>query len=116
VKRGNTVTEPKERAATLRKVRKLYDAAYAEYVERAGRCHWSHPCAKGLEAVEASGVLGFITCGVEGIRGRTRRGSVAVEYLNTGDTYDETIIVVNDGRPKFGCWGNYAEQFVDSGD
>jgi hypothetical protein len=49
------------------------------------------------------------TCGVEYIpRGRGAK-SPAIEYLNAGDTYTDTLLYI-EGRYRVGCWGDIVER------
>lgn len=49
------------------------------------------------------------TFGVESIGKGSNRRSPAVEYLNTGDSYDLTILHVN-GQFRVGSWGDIVER------
>jgi hypothetical protein len=49
------------------------------------------------------------TFGVERIDAGHGRRSPAITYLNSGDTYDCTVLYVN-GRYRAGCWGDIVER------
>lgn len=49
------------------------------------------------------------TFGVEHIDKGSNRRSPEIEYLNTGDTYDLTVLYVN-GRFRVGCCGDIVER------
>jgi hypothetical protein len=69
--------------------------------------HRSFYAENAMEAVEAS--MNLPTYGVEGWA-RGVRGSKGVHYLNTGDSYDTTIVCVSEpNRATFrvGCWADY---------
>jgi len=48
-------------------------------------------------------------CGVERIEQGSNRRSPAIDYVNMGDTYDTTVMVVR-GRFRVGCWGDIVER------
>lgn len=56
------------------------------------------------------------TCGVEYIGPVDMRRGPPLEYLNTGDTYAETLLWFRDfANPwRMGSWGDYAERFDPS--
>ena len=49
------------------------------------------------------------TSGVEHIEAGSNHRSPAIDYLNTGDTYDLTIMFIR-GRFRVGCWGDIVER------
>lgn len=49
------------------------------------------------------------TSGVEYIPAGSNRRSPEITYLNTGDSYDLTLMHVN-GRFRLGCWGDLVER------
>ena len=49
------------------------------------------------------------TFGVEYIPEGHNMRSPAIEYLNAGDTYTDTLLYVN-GRFRVGCWGDIVER------
>lgn len=49
------------------------------------------------------------TFGVEYIERGSNQKSPAIDYLNAGDTYDETLMRVR-GRFCVGCWGDIVER------
>lgn len=49
------------------------------------------------------------TFGVEYIAAGSDERSPEITYLNTGDSYDLTLLCVN-GRFRLGCWGDYVER------
>lgn len=52
-------------------------------------------------------ILGL--CGVECIPEGHNSKSPAIEYCNTGDTYDPTMMFIN-GSFRIGCWGDIVER------
>jgi len=48
-------------------------------------------------------------CGVERIDEGSNQRSPAIDYVNMGDTYDTTVLVVR-GRFRVGCWGDIVER------
>lgn len=49
------------------------------------------------------------TFGVEHIDAGTNARSPAIDYLNTGDSYDLTLLYIR-GRFRVGCWGDIVER------
>lgn len=49
------------------------------------------------------------TFGVEHINAGTNAKSPAIDYLNTGDSYDLTLLYIR-GRFRVGCWGYIVER------
>lgn len=49
------------------------------------------------------------TFGVEHIAAGSNAKSPAIDYLNTGDSYDLTLLYVR-GRFRVGCWGDIVER------
>ena len=70
------------------------------------RCY-SEPWISKLRMSAIDEVLG--TYGVEYIPEGHNAKSPAILYCNTGDTYDETIMLIN-GRFVIGCWGDIVER------
>lgn len=54
----------------------------------------------------------YVDCGTFGVghiaEGSNRR-SPSIEYLNTGDPYELTVLYIN-GRFRVGCWGDIVER------
>lgn len=48
-------------------------------------------------------------CGVERIEPGNNNRSPAIDYVNMGDTYDTTVMIVR-GRFRVGCWGDIVER------
>ena len=71
-------------------------------------CHESFALRDALQNTEAK-YTDLGTFGVEYIQKGSNRLSPAITYLNTGDTYELTILYVN-GQFRVGCWGNYVER------
>lgn len=90
-----------ERRKIMKRCRAVYDKAWIAHVERHGMGHWTHAAAAGLRAVEDANVFPLVTCGVEG---GTGQWGVEYLYLNTGETYDETLMAFKGGL-RFGTWG-----------
>ena len=59
-----------------------------------------------LYAINAE-IEGF---GIEYIQGNGTRLSPSFDYINTGDTYNTTIIRFTDGRYRVGDWGTIVER------
>lgn len=74
--------------------------------------HISHAAAKALELAEEKYNLG--TMGVEGFTGTNNRGDIRnVLYLNAGDTYETTLLFIDDdctGYFTIGNWGDIVER------
>ena len=49
------------------------------------------------------------TCGVEHQTAGSNRRSPAIDFLNTGDPYELTLLYVR-GRFRVGCWGDIVER------
>ena len=49
------------------------------------------------------------TFGVESIHQGSNQRSPAIDYLNTGDSYELTIMYIR-GRFRIGCWGDIVER------
>lgn len=71
-------------------------------------CHPSFLVRDTLLAVEAA-FPDLGTFGVEGIEAGKGSRSPAIDYLNTGDSYELTLLHVR-GRYRVGCWGDYVER------
>jgi hypothetical protein len=74
-------------------------------------CHDSFAVRDAMLATEKA-FPDIGTFGVEHIRAGHNRRSPAVEYLNSGDTYDLTLLHIN-GRFSVGCWGDIVERGSD---
>jgi len=48
-------------------------------------------------------------CGVERIEPGNNNRSPAIDYVNMGDTYDTTVMIVR-GRFRVGCWGDIVDR------
>lgn len=71
-------------------------------------CHESFLIRDTLLAVEAT-FTDLGTFGVEHTPAGNNRRSPAFDYLNTGDSYELTLIFIN-GRFRVGCWGDLVER------
>ena len=84
--------------------------AHPAAVARLAECY--HPPGLGdlrMHAIDAE----LETCGVEFIPAGHNFKSPAIDYCNTGDTYDTTILRVHDRNPVryvIGCWGDFVER------
>lgn len=90
---------------------RAYSWARREYAHRRQieSCHCSHTAAAVMEDAEKRYKLG--TFGVDGFSVNMDSG---IQYLNTGDPYDVTILFRaksrNEGRWSLGAWGDIAER------
>lgn len=86
--------------------RRTFNAMRGDAAHR--HCHESFALRDALLAAEAR----YCDCGTFGVEhiaaGSTRR-SPAITYLNSGNTYDLTILVIR-GRFSVGCWGDIVER------
>lgn len=48
--------------------------------------------------------------GVEYIRHGSNKKSPSIEYLNAGDTYSCTFMIIDGKRLRIGCWGDIVER------
>ena len=48
--------------------------------------------------------------GIEYVEGNSTHNSPSFDYINTGDTYNTTIIRFTDGRYRVGDWGTIVER------
>lgn len=71
-------------------------------------CHESFLIRDTLLAVEAT-FTDLGTFGVEHTPAGNNRRSPAIDYLNTGDSYELTLMFIN-GRFRVGCWGDLVER------
>lgn len=62
-----------------------------------------------LVAEAAAGARELGTFGVEYIQAGQGERSPAIDYLNAGDTYSDTVLYYN-GRFQVGCWGDIVER------
>jgi hypothetical protein len=72
------------------------------------------PCAYPPSIGTKAGVMGRIceiidAYGVEYIPQGKNKRSPAITYVNMGDTYDWTVLMVN-GRFRIGAWGDIVER------
>lgn len=56
---------------------------------------------------EASEIMGFFE--TEYIAAGSNANSTAIHYVNTGDPYKTTLMIV-DGKFRVGCWGDIVER------
>ena len=70
--------------------------------------HSSHVLAQALKDCEKR-YTDLGTFGVEYTAKGKGRKSPAITYLNSGDTYESTILFIN-GQFRIGCWGDYVER------
>ena len=109
-KRQQKTTETREdylRAAARYCRRKL-----AEEVENDIHCHISHNVANAMESTEER----FVDLGTFGIEGDCRlngEGHIDIQYLNTGDCYDKTIVFYRD-RLRVTSVGDILESVLEA--
>jgi len=70
---------------------------------RSGRTYWVR--RETLARVDAV----LRGCGVERIEPGNNMRSPAIDYVNMGDTYDTTLLLIR-GRFRVGCWGDIVER------
>lgn len=68
------------------------------------------PVTKLLERVEKQGLLGISTHGVERIDRGEGSKSPSILYLNTGDSYTQTLMYISGRGFRVGCWGDIVER------
>lgn len=98
------------RKAYLTRARRACRVAMAELVSSREyrHCHISFLVRDTLLVIEQwFPELG--TFGVEGMPEGNNQRSPAFDYLNTGDSYELTIMYVR-GRFQIGCWGDIVER------
>lgn len=97
-------------------------AEYLSYVARVARralnklrdsddyryCHDSFAVRDAMLLAEAA-CPDVGTFGVEYVPEGNNSRSPAIDYLNSGDTYELTLLYVN-GRFRVGCWGDIVER------
>ena len=72
-------------------------------------CHKSHNVSKAMKDTEHIFVdLG--TFGVEGDSALNCEGCIDIQWLNTGETYELTIVYFQ-GQLQIASWGDIAEQY-----
>lgn len=79
-----------------------------EYSKRRDSGHPSHVASAILE--EAESKFDLKTCGTEGFCDEV--GDKGVTYLNTGDSYGQTLLAITSRYSctfKIGCWADYAD-------
>jgi hypothetical protein len=71
----------------------------------------SHPRTKGQIIRGALASINAILdgCGVERIEPGNNKRSPGIDYVNMGDTYADTVMVIR-GRFRVGCWGDVVER------
>ena len=111
-------------ARSIRKNERKQNESEYEYLKRAARharrlvnrwefdseykyCHRSFLIRDVLLAIESAYELG--TFGVEYIAKGHNQKSPSITYLNSGDTYNLTILYVK-GQFRVGCWGDIVER------
>lgn len=108
-KRQQKTTETREdylRAAARYCRRKL-----AEEVDNDIHCHISHNVSKAMESTERR----FVDLGTFGVEGDCRlngEGHIDIQYLNTGDFYDQTIVFYRD-RLRVASVGDILESVLE---
>ena len=98
------------RLSYLKKARKYAAATLAELIidPEYGHCHISFAIRDALLATETK-FKDLGTFGVEFIAKGHNKRSPSITYLNTGDTYEMTILRVR-GQFRVGCWGDIVER------
>ena len=97
-------TETREQYLT--KARRYCAERLVHYNEQEG-CHESHNVARAMEDTEKR-YVDLCTFGVEGDCALNGEGCIDIQYLNTGDTYDTTIVYYR-GRVMVASWGDIVE-------
>jgi hypothetical protein len=105
-----------ERALELRKVLEITKRSELEALLETGKypitldwyrqCY--HPMAFGTAKLSIADEI-LNTHGVEYITPGSNAKSPAIEYCNTGDTYQTTLMYVSGKGYRVGCWGDIVE-------
>jgi hypothetical protein len=98
------------RSAYLTRARRACRVAFFKLasLDEYKRCHTSFLVRDTLLVVE-QWFPDLGTFGVEHIYRGSNKRSPSIDYLNTGDSYELTIMYVR-GRFRIGCWGDIVER------